>query len=153
MSFQISDAREEHLPQIAELERECFSLPWTEKMLRAQLDGERHVFLAALEGGTVLGYIGLAHVLDEGYISNVAVASAYRRRGVAGALVAELIRRARALSLAFLTLEVRESNAPAAALYAKHGFRLAGRRRGYYEKPREDALIMTLHFDRREAEL
>ena len=147
MSFMLSDVRDELLPQIAEIERECFSLPWTETMLRAQLDGERHVFLAALEDGTVLGYAGFSHVLDEGYISNVAVAPAYRRRGVAAALVAELIRRARALALAFLTLEVRESNAPAAALYARQGFRVVGRRRGYYEKPREDALLMTLELE------
>ena len=146
MSFIIADAREELLPQIVGIERECFSLPWTEKMLRAQLDGERSVFLAALEGGTVLGYVGLSYVLDEGYISNVAVAPAYRRRGVADALIAELTRRARTLNLAFLTLEVRESNAPAVALYAGHGFRVVGRRRSYYEKPREDALLMTLEF-------
>ena len=144
MSFVIAPVREELLPQIAEIERECFSLPWTEGLLRSQLDEERHVFLAASEGRTVLGYVGLAHVLDEGYISNVAVAPAYRRRGVAGALIAELIRRARELRLAFLTLEVREGNAPAVALYAKHRFRVVGRRRGYYEKPREDALLMTL---------
>lgn len=144
MSFVISDVREELIARIAEIERECFSLPWTEKTLRAQLDKERCVFLAACEGETVLGYVGLSHVLDEGYISNVAVAPAYRRQGVAGALVAELIRRARALRLAFLTLEVREGNAPAVALYAKHGFRVVGRRKNYYEKPREDALLMTL---------
>ena len=147
MSFVVEDAREEFLPQIAEIERECFSLPWTEKMLRGQLDGERCVFLAAREGETVLGYVGLTYVLDEGYISNVAVSPAYRRRGVAGALVAELIRRGRALRLAFLTLEVREGNAPAVALYAKHGFRVVGRRKGYYEKPREDALLMTLELE------
>lgn len=145
MSFVISDVREELLPQIAEIERECFSLPWTENMLRSQLDRERCVFLAALEDGTVLGYVGLTFVLDEGYISNVAVAPAQRRQGVAGALIAELIRRGRALRLAFLTLEVREGNLPAAALYAKHGFRVVGRRRGYYETPREDALLMTLY--------
>lgn len=144
MNFVITDVREELLPQIAEIERECFSLPWTEDMLRAQLDRERCVFLAALEGGTVLGYVGLTFVLDEGYISNVAVAPLCRRRGVAGALIAELTERARALRLAFLTLEVRAGNAPAVALYAKHGFRVVGRRRGYYEKPREDALLMTL---------
>ena len=146
MSFMITDAREELLPQIAEIERECFSAPWTEKMLRAQLDGERCVFLTALEGGTVLGYVGMTFVLDEGYISNVAVAPLWRRRGAGGALIAELIRRGRALNLAFLTLEVREGNAPAVALYAKYGFRVVGRRRGYYEKPREDALLMTLEF-------
>ena len=144
MSFVITDAREELLPQIAEIERECFSLPWTEEMLRSQLDGERCVFLAALEGGNVLGYAGLTFVLDEGYISNVAVAPAYRRRGAGGALIGELIRRGRALRLAFLTLEVREGNEAAVALYFKHGFRVVGRRKGYYEKTREDALLMTL---------
>lgn len=146
MSISIAPVREEQLSRIAEIERECFSVPWTERMLRSQLDGERGVFLAACEGGTVLGYAGLIYVLDEGYISNVAVAPAHRRRGVADALMEALIRRARTLKLAFLTLEVRETNASAIALYFKHGFRVAGRRRGYYEKPREDALLMTLEF-------
>ena len=94
-----------------------------------------------------MGYIGLMYVLDEGYISNVAVDAAFRRCGAADALVGELIRRCRRMLLSFVTLEVRAGNAPAIALYEKHGFRAVGRRRGYYEKPREDAILMTLTLD------
>ena len=83
---------------------------------------------------------------DEGYITNVAVFPPYRRRGVAGKLLDVFLRFARANHLAFLTLEVRPSNAAAIALYTRFGFREAGRRRNYYDLPREDALILTRTF-------
>ena len=143
MRLEVRDVTEAELPQIVELERNCFSLPWSEQMLRSQLT-PGHGFLAAVEGDRVLGYVGLMYVLDEGYISNVATDPARRREGVADALLAELVRRAREQKLAFLTLEVREGNLPAQTLYQKHGFSVAGRRKKYYEKPVEDALIMTL---------
>ena len=142
--MKITDADETMLPQISEIERVCFSDPWPLSILRGQLS---HVFIAALEGEkTVVGYAGLTHVLDEGSITNVAVAPEWRRQGVADALLGELERRARAplLKLAFLTLEVRAGNAPAIALYEKRGYKVVGRRKNYYEKPVEDALLMTL---------
>ena len=144
MTYTITEAREELLPQIQQIEQRSFSVPWTEAMLRIQLDRNSHVFLTAEAEGRIVGYVGLMYVLDEGYISNVAVDADWRRQGVADALIEELIRRSRALLLSFLTLEVRASNEAAIALYQKHGFRPVGRRRGYYEQPREDALLMTL---------
>ena len=143
--IEITDAREEQLGEIEALERRCFSVPWTREMLQSQL-GPGHVFLAAAENGRVVGYVGMMTVLDEGYISNVAVAPEMRRRGIAQELLRELERRARAMDLSFMTLEVRQSNAPAIALYEKHGFSRVGVRRGYYEQPREDAVLMTLRF-------
>ena len=144
MEYSITDAREEMLPQLLEIEKECFSVPWTEAMLCAQMASETHIFLAVeTPQGEVAGYIGLMFVLDEGYISNVAVAARFRRQGIAEALICELIQRAEGKQLAFLTLEVRESNAPAIALYEKCGFQTVGRRKNYYEKPTEDALLMT----------
>ena len=102
------------------------------------------MFFAAVDaGGAVLGYVGMMHVLDEGYISNVAVAPAYRRQGVAGTLISALTARAEELGLAFVTLEVRAGNEPAKALYAKHGFVPVGRRKNYYDLPKEDAILMT----------
>lgn len=133
------------LGRILEIERECFSLPWTERQLALQLE-PGHVFLAACADGELVGYVGLAYVLDEGYVSNVAVLPEYRRRGAAGALLAELSRRARALGLSFLTLEVRRGNAPARALYEKFGYKIVGQRKNYYQNPREDAILMTLEF-------
>ena len=144
MDYIITDAREEMLPQLHAIEAQCFSVPWTEAMLRAQMAPETHIFLTAeTPQGEVAGYIGLMFVLDEGYISNVAVAPQFRRQGVADALIRALVRRAEEKRLAFLTLEVRESNAPAIALYEKCGFQTVGRRKNYYEKPTEDAILMT----------
>ena len=139
----VRDVRKEDLPRLAQLEALCFSQPWTEAALAVQLDPQRHVFLAAEREGTLVGYVGLQYVLDEGYISNVAADPACRRQGVGGALLEELERRCRALGLAFMTLEVRASNLPARALYEKNGFSQVGIRKNYYEKPREDAILMT----------
>lgn len=146
MNFSIINAGAEHLEQIERLEDECFSLPWTRDFILSQLPDERHIFLIAVSGERLLGYVGMMYVLDEGYISNVAVAKDFRRHGIADALIDELTRRAEKLSLAFMTLEVRESNAPAISLYRKHGFTKVGKRKNYYELPREDALLMTKFF-------
>ncbi len=144
----ICDATSELVPQIAALEEQCFSLPWTEAQLISQLPDERHEFIAALdENGRVAGYVGMMFVLDEGYISNVAVDSSLRRRGIGDALIAEMNSRAQKRGLAFVTLEVRESNAPAIALYAKHGYVRVGERKNYYDFPRENAILMTKFFE------
>ena len=144
MEYRVIDTDESHLEQIEAIERQCFSCPWTLEQLRSQLSGERHVFLAAVDtGGAVLGYVGMMHVLDEGYISNVAVAPAYRRQRVADSLISALMTRAEELALAFVTLEVRAGNEPAKSLYAKHGFVPVGRRKNYYDLPKEDAILMT----------
>lgn len=143
----IVDMGEVHVPQIARIEQLCFSDPWTVEQIDAQRTGPGHVFLAAAENDQVAGYISLMYVLDEGYIGNVAVAPAFRRRGLGRALVEAMITRARGLKLSFLTLEVRQSNFPARRLYAGCGFRDVGLRRKYYEKPREDAVLMTLELE------
>ncbi|MCR5664622.1 MAG: ribosomal protein S18-alanine N-acetyltransferase [Oscillospiraceae bacterium] len=142
----VTDAAERHLEAVERLEQRCFSLPWTREQLLHALPDENHVFLVAedSENGELLGYVSMTHVLDEGYISNVAVDPACRREGVGSALIEELLRRAGELELSFVTLEVRESNAPAVGLYERFGFRPVGRRKNYYEAPREDALLMTV---------
>ena len=142
-NYRIIDAAQEQLEQIEMLERQCFSVPWTLEMLRSQLPDERHEFLAAERDGEIIGYVGMMYILDEGYISNVAVAPSERRRGVADALITELLHRAAQLSLGFVTLEVRASNTPAVELYSKHGFVPVGRRKNYYDLPKEDAILMT----------
>lgn len=137
-----------HIGQIAALERECFSTPWSEAMLTEVLfDSQASFIVAESEDGGVLGYAGLQVVLDEGYIDNIAVEPNARRHGVADELLDVFCRFGEA-NLAFLTLEVRASNAPAIALYRKHGFEEAGRRKNYYTKPTEDAVIMTRYFKR-----
>lgn len=145
MEFRIVDVSVEHIPQIEEIERECFSRPWTAEQLSGQMRDAQHEFIAAVNDGRVLGYVGLMYVLDEGYISNVAVRPDSRRQGIGDALIDALAAKAAELELAFLTLEVRESNAPAIALYAKHGFHPVGKRKNYYDAPKEDAVLMTCY--------
>ena len=143
MELVIRDARREDIPALEALEEQCFSMPWTREQLMAQLSDDRHRFLVAESGGELVGYIGIMFVLDEGYISNVATTPKARRQGVAGALIEALIGQAQELSLAFVTLEARQGNEPAKALYAKHGFVAVGVRKNYYERPTEDAVLMT----------
>lgn len=136
-----------HTGQIADIERLCFPDPWSRQLLEELVDHAGAVSLAAVgEDGTVLGYASAQTVLDEGYINNVAVRPDCRRMGIATALLEALRRQGAEKGLSFLTLEVRESNRGARALYAGLGFAEAGQRRGYYLHPKEDAIIMTLEF-------
>ena len=147
MNIQITPAANEHLPQLTALERICFPAdPWSESVYRAALDNPAvAILLAQGEDGALLGYAVLSTVLDEGNLDNIAVARPARRNGVADALLSALTGFGRE-HLACLMLEVRASNAPAIALYEKHGFAAVGRRKNYYDAPREDAILMTLTF-------
>lgn len=133
-----------HVDDLAEIERLCFVHPWTREGLAAELESPTALFLVAEEEGRAVSYVGSHVVCGECYIDNVAVHPSQRGRGVALALLTELIRLVRERDGVFLTLEVRESNAPARGLYGKLGFSEAGRRRGFYSEPREDALLLTL---------
>ncbi len=146
MEYTLVPMDRSHLAGVAELERLCFAVPWTEEMLAEELYNPTASFIVA-EGpeGEVLGYAGLHVVLDEGYIDNVAVRPSCRKQGIADRLLDTFCRFGQA-HLAFLTLEVRPSNTAAVALYEKHGFQEAGRRKGYYEDPKEDALLLTRTF-------
>lgn len=135
-----------HIKEIAQIERECFSMPWSEAALEEELYNPQASFIVAQRAdGAVLGYAGLHVAADEGYIDNIAVREDYRRQGIADDLLDVFVRFG-AANLAFLTLEVRPSNQAAIDLYFKHGFAQVGRRKDYYENPREDAIIMTLEF-------
>ena len=138
----------EHLDRLEQLERMCFSRPWSKKMLAEELDNQCAAFLVAVEPETekAVGYAGLLVVADEGYITNVAVDPSCRRQGVAAQLLQVFDNFAKGNHLAFLTLEVRLSNAAAIALYEGFGFREVGRRRNYYDLPKEDALILTKYY-------
>ena len=138
----------EHLDRLEQLERMCFSRPWSKKMLAEELDNQCAAFLVAVEPEMekAVGYAGLLVVADEGYITNVAVDPSCRRQGVAAQLLQVFDNFAKGNHLAFLTLEVRPSNAAAIALYEGFGFREVGRRRNYYDLPKEDALILTKYY-------
>ena len=137
--MEIVQAAPEHIAAIAALENACFPDPWPADLFSRI----RERILVAAEGPAVLGYLVFSSVLDEGSVDNIAVAPERRRQGIADALLSDAERRARDGGLSFITLEMRASNAAAAALYEKHGYREVGRRRGYYEKPKEDAILMT----------
>ena len=132
--------QERHLAALAEIERACFHAPWSENMLREELG--KGIFLVAEQDGRTAGYVGCQTVLDEGYITNVAVSPDFRRQGIARALIAELTAKAGENKLAFVTLEVRESNLAARRLYEKLGFAALGVRRGFYSAPPDDAVVM-----------
>lgn len=142
MDTVIEKATSAYLPAIAALEAQTFSFPRNEEMLSRALPG----FVLARRGGELCGYADYSAVLDEGYIGNLAVAPFCRRQGIGGALLDALLEKGRAEGLAFLTLEVRESNTAARVLYASRGFETVGRQRGHYSNPTEDALLMTYYY-------
>lgn len=152
MRYKLVPMDYDNVDQIAQIEQACFSKPWSRQMLLDVLENLSASFIAAqAEDGTILGYAGLNVVLDEGYINNVAVLEQYRNQGVASALLSVFIRFSEANGLAFLTLEVRASNQAAISLYMKHGFEQVGRRKNYYDDPKEDAILMTRYFKKVEA--
>ena len=131
-----------HVPAIAGLEKLCFSDPWSEKSIETELSCRLSCWLVAMEGETLLGYVGSQTVIDESDMMNIAVHPDFRRRGIAEALVAALEEQLRQRGSKSLTLEVRDSNAPAIALYEKLGFIQVGLRKNYYRNPKEDARIL-----------
>ena len=136
-----------HVAQIAQLEKICFSDPWSEKSVASELDNKLAFWLVAAEGDTVAGYIGSQTVIDETDMMNLAVHPDFRRQGIAEALVNTLVENLKKMGSRCLTLEVRASNAPAIALYEKLGFAEIGRRKNYYRNPREDALILRKEWE------
>lgn len=136
-----------HVAQIAQLEKICFSDPWSEKSVASELNNPLALWLTAVEGERVTGYIGSQTVMDETDMMNVAVHPDFRRRGIAEALVNELVARLKSRESRSLTLEVRASNLSAITLYEKLGFSQIGRRKNYYRNPREDALILRKEWD------
>lgn len=142
----IVSLKPEHVSQISTLERVCFSEPWSEEsILDAFKNGTK--FFVAEENGKVLGYVGISCILDEGYITNVAVFPKERGRGIGTALLKRLFALASDISLSFISLEVRESNLAAISLYEKLGFKVEGKRKNFYREPQEDGLIMTKRFE------
>ena len=137
----------QHVPQVAALERLCFSDPWSEASVASELDNELSLWLVALEGERVAGYVGSQTVLGETDMMNLAVHPDFRRQGTAEARVTALVEALKGRGSHCLTLEVRDSNAPARALYEKLGFCQVGVRKNYYRNPKEDALILRKEWE------
>lgn len=138
---------ESHVEGIARLEKICFSDPWSVSSIGSEVNNPLSLWLVAVDGETVAGYVGSQSVLGWADMMNLAVAPSYRRLGIGEKLVNELICQLKDNKVTCLTLEVRVSNAPAIALYKKLDFSEVGRRPGYYHNPREDALILRKEWD------
>lgn len=136
----------EHIPQVAGIEKQSFSLPWTEEAFEESLSYEHAIFLEAFDRdkAKVAGYIGMYKVFNEGEIMNVAVAPEYRGRGIGAMLMQAVKEQASERDIHTLLLEVRESNSTAIGLYERQGFERIGKRKRFYERPVEDAIVMCL---------
>ena len=126
-----------------ELEKKCFSVPWSEESIRAMFSEKGYWNFTARDDGSLVGYIGMKAVLDEADITNVAVDPDRRRQGIGKMLLRALLAKAGELGIRRIFLEVRVSNTAARALYEQAGFRTVDVRKNYYEKPKEDAYIMV----------
>ena len=145
MTFTVEKMAAEHISEIAVLEKECFSLPWSENSLFEELSNENSHFLVALDGG-VVGYIGVQEICGEAYITNIAVFARFRGRGIGRALLKAACTAAEERECEFITLEVRESNSAAISLYESEGFERAGVRKNFYSAPVENGIIYTKFF-------
>lgn len=137
--FQMTAAQ---VSQVAALEKCCFADPWSENSVASELQNPLSLWLVAMDGERLAGYVGSQTVLGESDMMNVAVDGDYRRQGVGKMLIEALVEHLKARKSHCLTLEVRDSNTPARNLYASLGFSQIGRRKNYYRNPREDALIL-----------
>lgn len=140
--IQIREMQPEDLPEVCRIEKQTFSMPWSEKGFLDSLKAENTCYLTVLSEGEVVGYCGLMKVLEEGDITNVAVKETCRGRGVGYAMLEKLLEKGKSQGIEAFTLEVRESNASAIGLYEKLGFVNCGVRKNYYENPVENAVIM-----------
>ena len=138
---------ERHVAAVAELDAACFSMPWSEFSIRSELTNPLALWLVAVDGDTLVGYIGSQSVMGEADMMNVAVNPGYRRQGIGEKLITELISKLKENQVYALTLEVRASNEAAIALYDKLGFAQVGRRPNYYRKPTEDGLILKKEWE------
>ena len=151
----------EDISQVAAIEKECFSVPWSEKVYAETLANENAFYVVAeltgeesssdlhgVSAGKIVGMCGMMNILGEGDVSNVAVTASFRGRKIAERMLEELIHKGREWGMQTLILEVRSSNAPAIHIYEKYGFRQIGLRKAFYEHPQEDACIMSCQLSR-----
>lgn len=136
-----------HISQVAQLEKLCFSEPWSEKSLDSELSNPLSLWLVALEGERVAGYVGSQTVMGETDMMNLAVHPDFRRQGIGTMLIDHLVATLKTKESTALTLEVRQSNEAAKALYGSLGFCQVGLRPNYYRNPREAAIILRKEWE------
>ena len=133
---------------LAELEKLCFSHPWSQRAIEDEVHNSNAYFVTAVDGDKILGYGGMHCTHQECYVDNIAVFGHHRKKGVGTAIVLALVHEAQRRGAEYISLEVRPSNRPAVGLYTKLGFLEEGRRRNFYNDPTEDALILTRRFQK-----
>ncbi len=147
MNYQLVPMDKSHLKEVAELDKALFSQPWSQDSWESELYNTTvSLVVAETEEGHVLGYGVLGVILDEGCLEKIATRPEYQRQGIAQAILGSFLRYGQE-HLAFITLEVRDDNAPALALYEKNGFVEVGRRKNYYAEVHRDAILMTREFE------
>ncbi len=145
---EIKKMTDSHVGAVWEIEKECFSVPWSEFALREELTNPLARFFVLEKDGETVGYIGSHNILGEVYITNVGVMKKVRGKGYGKALVNHLLKEMKNESADFVSLEVRVSNEVAISLYKNAGFQEVGYRKGFYQKPKEDAMLMTYYFNK-----
>ncbi len=143
--IEIAPMEKRHIDYLVEIEKECFSTPWSYQSLIDELSNKSAKFFVAEDENTVYGYIGMHVILDEAYINNIAVSPPFQGIKIGTALLEHAINFAKNSSLSFISLEVRKSNYRAINLYKSKGFKDVGRRANFYRFPQEDAIIMTYY--------
>lgn len=141
----IRTMQEQDLEQVCAIECDNFSMPWSRQSFLDSIHNSNHIYLVAERQQQILGYCGIWGIVGEGQITNVSVKKSFQRQGIASALLGACLEKGKEMGLALYTLEVRESNLRAIALYEKFGFRHAGVRKNFYDKPKEHAIIMWKH--------
>ena len=137
---------EEFIPQIAQIEKESFSSPWSEESLLNELSNPKAVMICALdsEDGTILGWAGFTFMFDEASVTNIAVKRDHRNKGIGTMLTKGIVMRAQELVMSSMMLEVRVSNLTAQGIYKKMGFEEIALRKNFYSFPREDGISMRI---------
>lgn len=139
---------EQWVPAVADLERRCFSEPWSEESLTDAIERPEFRYLIACEGDKMLGYGGFYVAADEASITNIATEPEARGRGVAGTVIEAIIKEASGMGAQTIYLEVRAGNEKAIRVYERCGFERLGVRKGFYDKPKEDAYIYGYRIER-----
>lgn len=146
-NVQIIPVEKKHIPEILQIERASFSMPWSYDSFRHELEDLDSHFTAAICDGQVVGFCVLRRFDIEGEIFNIAVSDAYRGKGIGEQLLSEALSFADVLNVKHIFLEVRRSNIPAISLYKKLGFNILGFRKNYYDAPTEDAIMMRRDYN------
>lgn len=140
--IQFREMTRQDVAQVAKLEKETFSTPWTEQDFIEMIDADYAYYLVVEEDGAIIGGCGLRNIVGEGEITNVVIHPRYRNRGIGMHMLSRLLEDGEKMGIQAFTLEVRESNAPAIHLYERIGFQPEGMRKDFYQNPTEDAVIM-----------